>query len=168
MSERSGQSDLELREIRRRWASGVVVVTTVDGAGGFRGATVSAFAAVSLEPPLVLVCLDRSGRMSEMVSDAGIFAVSILESDQEFLAERFAGRAPLPDTVFTGVPHSPAGNGCPILDGAHAWYACRVAATHDGGDHVIVIGAVDEASVGPETDDPLLTYDAHYRRLGVR
>src|SRR5215203_3502709 len=130
MSERSGLTDLDLREIRRRWASGVVVVTTVDGNGGFRGATVSAFAAVSLEPPLVLVCLDRSGRMSEMVPEAGIFAVSILESNQEFLAERFAGRAPLPDKVFTGVLHSSAGNGCPILDGAHAWYACRVVATH--------------------------------------
>src|SRR5215203_4266655 len=103
MSERSSLTDLDLREIRRRWASGVVVVTTVDGVGGFRGATVSAFTAVSLEPPLVLVCLDRSGRMSGMVPEAGIFAVSILESNQEFLAERFAGRAPLPDKVFTGV-----------------------------------------------------------------
>jgi flavin reductase (DIM6/NTAB) family NADH-FMN oxidoreductase RutF len=161
-------SDFDLREVRRRWASGVAVVTTVDGAGGYRGATVSAFAAVSLEPPLVLVCLDRSGRMSGLVPEAGVFAVSILESNQEFLAERFAGRAPLPDNRFTGVPFSPAGNGCPILDGAHAWYACRVVTTHDGGDHVVVIGAVDDIGVGPDTDDPLLTYAAHYRRLEVR
>ena len=168
MSDQAGPADLDLRAVRRRWASGVAVVTTVDGDGGFRGATVSAFTAVSLDPPLVLVCIDRSGRMSEMVPEAGIFAVSILESDQEFLAERFAGRAPLPDRHFTGVPFQVAGNGCPILDGAHAWYACGVAATHDGGDHVIVIGAVEEAGVGPETDDPLLTYDARYRRLEVR
>jgi flavin reductase (DIM6/NTAB) family NADH-FMN oxidoreductase RutF len=168
MSEQSATTDVDLRAVRRRWASGVAVVTTVDGDGGFRGATVSAFAAVSLEPPLVLVCLDRSGRMSEMVPEAGIFAVSILENDQEFLAERFAGRAPLPDRQFTGVPYRLAGNGCPLLDGAHAWYACHVTATHDGGDHVVIVGAVDEAGVGPETDDPLLTYDAHYRGLGVR
>jgi flavin reductase (DIM6/NTAB) family NADH-FMN oxidoreductase RutF len=168
MTDRAGMTDFDPRAIRRRWASGVAVVTTVDGEGGYRGATVSAFAAVSLEPPLVLVCLDRSGRMSEMVPDAGIFAVSILESNQEFLAERFAGRAPLPDRHFIGVPYQLAGNGCPLLDGAHAWYACRVAAAHDGGDHIVIIGAVEEAGVGPETDDPLLTYDANYRRLEVR
>jgi flavin reductase (DIM6/NTAB) family NADH-FMN oxidoreductase RutF len=168
MSDQTGPTDFDLRAVRRRWASGVAVVTTVDGDDGYRGATVSAFTAVSLEPPLVLVCIDRAGRMSELVPASGAFVVSILESNQEFLAERFAGRAPLPDKHFAGVPFRLAGNGCPILDGAHAWYACRVAATHDGGDHVVVIGAVDDAGIGPETDDPLLTYDARYRRLEVR
>lgn len=168
MSEQVSFTDADLRAVRRRWASGVAVVTTVDGDDGFRGATVSAFTAVSLEPPLVLVCIDRSGRMSDMVPEVGVFAISILERDQEFLAERFAGRAPIPDRSFTGVPYRLAGNGCPLLEGAHAWYACRVAATHDGGDHVVIVGAVDEAGVGPETDDPLLTYGSQYRRLEVR
>ncbi len=159
--------ELDLRDVRRRWASGIAVVTTIDGAG-YRGATVSAFAAVSLEPPLVLVCLDHSGRMSDLVRESGVFAVSILEREQEFLAERFAGRAPVPDIRFTGVPHRLAPNGCPVLESAHAWLTCRISAVHDGGDHVIVIGAVEDAGVGPETDDPLLTYEARYRRLEVR
>lgn len=154
----------DLRAVRRRWASGVAVVTTRDG-DGYRGATVSAFSVVSMEPPLVLVCLDRSGRMSELVPGAGAFAVSFLSPEQEFLAERFAGRAPLPDIELTGVPHTLAPNGCPVLEDAHAWLACRVSATHDGGDHVVVVGTVDAAGVGPETDDPLLTYEARYRRL---
>ncbi len=156
----------DLRAVRRRWASGVAVVTTRES-DGFRGSTVSAFAAVSLEPPLILVCLDRSGRMSDLVPGAGVFAVSLLDRDQEFLAERFAGRAPLPDTWFSGVPHRVAANGCPILDGAHAWLACRVVDIHDGGDHVVVIGSVEDSGLGPETDDPLLTYEARYRRLEV-
>lgn len=156
----------DLRVVRRRWPSGVAVVTTRDG-DGYRGATVSAFTWVSLEPPLVLVCLDRSGRMSELVPEAGVFAVSILERDQEFLAERFAGRAPLPDARFTGVPFRLAENGCPVLDGAHAWLFARVVAAHDGGDHLIVVGAVDEAITGADTDDPLVSYDGRYRSLEV-
>lgn len=156
--------DVDPRTVRRRWASGVAVVTTRDGAG-FRGATVSAFSVVSMEPPLVLVCLDRSGRMSELVPEAGVFAISILGPEQEFLSERFAGRAPIPDIRLTGVPYILAGNGCPILEGAHAWLACRVTATHDGGDHVIVVGEVVETGIGSDTDDPLLTYEARYRRL---
>jgi len=163
----SDTGDVDLRDVRRRWASGVAIVTTIDG-DGFRGATVSAFAAVSLAPPAVLVCLDRSGRMSELVPETGVFAVSILGPEQEFLAERFAGRAPVPDVRFTGVPHQVAANGCPVLDESHAWLACRVRDTHDGGDHIIVIGAVEGAGVGPETDDPLLTYEARYRRLEVQ
>lgn len=156
----------DLRVVRRRWPSGVAVVTTRDG-DGYRGATVSAFTWVSLEPPLVLVCLDRSGRMSELVPEARVFAVSILERDQEFLAERFAGRAPLPDARFTGVPFHLAENGCPVLDGAHAWLSATIAATHDGGDHLIVVGAVEEAITGADTDDPLLSYDGRYRSLEV-
>ena len=153
-----------LRAVRRRWASGVAVVTTVDGAG-FRGVTVSAFTPVSLEPPLVLVCLERGGRMAELVPATGVFAVSILDRAHEFLAERFAGRAPLPDARLSGIPHAVAGNGCPVLTGATASLACRVTAVHEGGDHLAIVGAVEDSFVGPDTDDPLLTYEGRYRGL---
>ena len=163
--ERSGGYQTEgLRAVRRRWASGIAVVTTVAG-DGFRGATVSAFTPVSLEPPLVLVCLERTGRMADLLPASGVFAVSLLDRAQEFLAERFAGRAPLPDARLSGIPHAVAGNGCPVLTGALAWVACRVAAVHEGGDHLMIVGEVEESFVGPDTDDPLLSYEGRYRGL---
>ncbi len=153
-----------IRAARRRWASGVAVVTTRDG-DGFRGATVAAFTNVSLDPPLVLVCLDQEGRMASLVPEVGVFAVSILDRSQEFLAERFAGRAPVPDARFSGVPYTIGETGCPILTGALAWFDCRVQADHNGGDHRIVVGEVQAAGLGEDTDDPLLNYEGRYRSI---
>ncbi len=159
-----GTLDELVREARRRWASGVAVVTTREEAG-FRGATVSAFVVVSLDPPRLLVCLDNEARMSALVPEVGAFAVSILDTAQEFLAERFAGRAPLPDARLTGIPHRLTASGCPLLVGALAGFDCRVAATHDGGDHLIVVGDILAAMAGDEGDDPLITYGGGYRTL---
>lgn len=153
-----------MRAARRRWASGVAVVTTRDDAG-YRGAAVSSFAVVSLAPPLLLVCLDREGRMSQLVPTAGVFAVSLLDRSGEFLADRFAGLAPLPDARFTGVSHRLAASGCPILTAALAWFDCRVHATHDGGDHLIIVGDVTALGLGEDTDDPLLSYEGRYRGI---
>jgi 3-hydroxy-9,10-secoandrosta-1,3,5(10)-triene-9,17-dione monooxygenase reductase component len=153
-----------MREARRRWASGVSVVLTHQD-DGFRGATVAAFAVVSLEPPTVLICLDHEAWMSTLVPESGVFAVSILERGHEFLAERFAGRAPLVDLRLTGVGHVPAPSGLPVLTGALAWFDCRVRAVHDGGDHVVILGDVKHTGVGADTDDPLLYYEGRYRAL---
>ena len=166
MTEIAGRSvdPASLRAARRRWAGGVAVITTRDG-DGYRGATIGAFAVVSLDPPLVLVCLDREGRMASLVPDNGAFAVSVLEHRHEFLAERFAGRAPLVDARFTGVPHALAPGGNPVLTGALAWFDCRVHAVHDGGDHAIIVGAVETVGLGEDTDDPLLYYEGRYRTI---
>ena len=153
-----------IRAARRRWASGVAIVTTREGEG-YRGATVAAFTAVSLDPPLVLACLDREGRMASLVPETGVFAVSLLDRSQEFLAERFAGRAPLPDARLSGVPHTLGETGCPLLSGALAWFDCRVHDEHDGGDHRILIGEVVAAGLGEDTDDPLLNYEGRYRAI---
>ncbi len=133
---------------------------------GWRGATVSAFAVVSLEPPTLLVCLARDARMSMQVPESGAFTVSILDREHEFLAERFAGRAPLVDARLTGVDHLPAPSGLPVLSGTLAWFDCQVSAVHDGGDHVVVIGQVNHVGAGDDTDDPLLYYEGRYRSLG--
>jgi flavin reductase (DIM6/NTAB) family NADH-FMN oxidoreductase RutF len=157
-----------MRAARRRWASGVTIVTTIERDGDavrYRGATVSAFTVVSLEPPLVLICLEREATITKRVTAADIFAVSILDRSQEFHADRFAGLAPLPDPRFTSVPHDLGPTGCPLLRGALAAFDCRVSAVHDGGDHVIVVGEVLAVVIGPDTDDPLLTYEGAYRRL---
>ena len=155
-----------MRAARRRWAGGVAVVLTRDGAG-FRGATVSAFAVVSLDPALVLFCLDREGRMATAVPAVGAFTASILDRRQAFLAERFAGRAPLPDAALSGVPYDVLPSGLPVLRDALAWFACRVRETHNGGDHVVVIGEVETVGLGPDTDDPLLFYEGRFRGIEV-
>ena len=165
--EHGGTADAgAMRAARRRWVGGVAVILTRDGAG-FRGATVSAFAIVSLAPALVLVCLDRDGRMAGAVPETGVFTASVLDRRQEFLAERFAGRAPLPDAALSGVPHDVLPSGVPVLRGALAWFACRVRETHDGGDHVLVVGEVASVGLGPDTDDPLLFYEGRFRGIEV-
>ena len=153
-----------MRRARRRWPSGVVIVLTLDG-DGYRGATVSAFTVVSLAPPLVLVCLDHEGRMATLVPETGSFAVSVLDRGHEFLAERFAGRAPLADARLTGIGHVLTPSGIPALIGALAWFDCRVRTVHDGGDHAIVVAAVEALAVGEDTDDPLIYYEGRYRGI---
>jgi flavin reductase (DIM6/NTAB) family NADH-FMN oxidoreductase RutF len=157
-----------MRAARRRWTSGVAVLTTREGAedeARFRGITVSAFTVVSLSPPLVLACLERESSSPRAVTSAGVFAVSILDRAHEFQADSLAGRGPLPDHRFSGIPHDLDVTGSPILRDALAWFDCRVNAIHDGGDHVIVVGEVLAVGLGEDTDDPLLNYEGAYRRL---
>ncbi|MGI8475607.1 MAG: flavin reductase family protein [Thermomicrobiales bacterium] len=157
-----------MRAARRRWATGVAVVTSVDGEGSarvFRGATVSSLTTVSVEPPLLLVCLDRDSAIGKLVAATGVFAVSILDRRHEFQADRFSGYGPQADPRFAGIAHTIGATGCPILLDALAWFDCRVFATHDGGDHAIVIGEAVGIGVGADTDDPLLNYEGAYRRI---
>lgn len=156
------------RAARRRWPSGVAVVTTVvDEAqgGGFRGLTVSAFSVVSLEPPIVLVCIERATEMLQVVESSQRFAVSILDHDQQVLADLFAGLGPRPGREFQGIPHHLLPSGCPALDNVAAWFDCEVDRIVDGGDHAVVFGAVTAIGLGPESDDPLISFDGAYRRI---
>ncbi len=135
-------TDQTLRKMRGLFASGVTVATTVHD-GQLRGVTVSAFASVSLNPPLVLICIANESESREWIAESGIFAVNLLSDEQEFLSERFAARAPIVNARFDGVPYHTAITGSPILAGSLAWYDCRMEATHDGGDHTIFIGRVE-------------------------
>jgi len=157
-----------MRAARRRWASGIAVLTTSDGTpeqARYRGVTISAFTVVSLSPPLVLACLERDSSSARAVAESGVFAVSILDRAHEYLSDRFSGYGPLPDPRFTGIPFDLAVTGSPILQDALVWFDCRVTATHDGGDHLIVVGEVGAVALGQDTDDPLLSYEGAYRRI---
>jgi flavin reductase (DIM6/NTAB) family NADH-FMN oxidoreductase RutF len=154
-------TDQALRKMRGLFASGVTVVTTAH-AGQLRGVTVSAFSAVSLDPPLVLVCLANEAESKEWLAESGVFAVNILNDEQEFLSERFAARAPLVNARFDGVPYHTAITGSPILADSLAWYDCRVAAMHDGGDHTIFVGRVEAIGFGDERKSPLLYFANRY------
>jgi flavin reductase (DIM6/NTAB) family NADH-FMN oxidoreductase RutF len=158
-------TDQALRKMRGLFANGVTVVTTTHE-GQLRGITVSAFASVSLDPPLVLICLANESESKEWIAESGVFAVNILSDEQEFLAERFAARAPIVNARFDGVSYLKAITGSPILDGIVAWYDCRVEAAHDGGDHTIFIGRVETIGFGAEGKQPLVYFANRY--AGVR
>lgn len=143
------------------WASGVSVVTTrADGLA--YGLTVSSFSSVSLDPPLVLVCLGHGNRLAEMVTRSQRFAVSLLGRDQEEASNHFASRGREPEAELSGVPMVDTADGVPVVEGALAWLACEVHEMIDVGDHAIVIGRVTEARAARE-GSPLVYWSRAYR-----
>ncbi|MFN2388316.1 MAG: flavin reductase family protein [Actinomycetota bacterium] len=149
----------EFRGAARKFATGVTVVTVAVG-DRLHGMTASAFASVSLDPPLVLVCLDRQSQTRSLVLEAGAFAVNVLRSDQEPIARAFSERGVKP---FHSLPHRIGPAGSPLLDGAIAWIECRIHETIHSGDHDVIIGQV----VASETaeGDPLLYFNRAYRAI---
>jgi flavin reductase ActVB len=128
------------REAMTRFASGVTIVTTVDVAGRWYGFTASAFTSLSLEPPLVLVCIATSADSHAAFVAAPQFMVNVLASDHEQLALRFAtkGISKFDDGNF----RPGAASGLPVLDDALVSLNCQSRASHEGGDHTILIGEV--------------------------
>lgn len=157
-----------MRSARRRWTTGVAVLTSKeqnDGEVSFRGATVSSFCVLSLEPPLVAVALETESRMARLVPDAGAFAISILDRAHEFQSDRFSGYGPQPDPRFTGIQHDVAVSGSPVLRDALAWFDCRVTSVQEVGDHLLIVGQAEAIGIGPDSDDPLISYEGAYRRI---
>jgi Conserved protein/domain typically associated with flavoprotein oxygenases, DIM6/NTAB family len=134
--------------------SGVTVVTTVDAGGDRRGFTASAFCSVSLEPPIVLACLDTSADCYPAFSSASHWVVNILADDQAEVARRFATKG---IDKFAGNDFATGYRNLPVLTGAVAVLGCRRYAAYPGGDHVILAGGVETVSVA---DRMPLTYAA--------
>lgn len=129
------------------------------------GMTVNAFASVSLDPLLILVCVERSAVMCDLVDESGVFAVSVLNEDAEGVAVHFADPfRPQGAAQFEGIDYRTEVTGSPVLEGEVGWIDCEVWATYDGGDHVIVVGEVVALGLGEETA-PLLFYRSAYRGL---
>ncbi|GGJ09933.1 flavin reductase [Alicyclobacillus cellulosilyticus] len=148
------------RQALSRFASGVTVVTTASG-GQKAGLTVSAFSSLSLEPPYILVCIDKSSSSCAVLRSAGAFAVNILASDQAHLSQHFASRL---EDKFAQVDYHPGLAGIPVLHGTLASLECRLVQELDGGDHFIYIGQVERTFVD-ESKSPLLYYRGQYRQL---
>jgi flavin reductase len=164
--ERKAVDAVAFRSVLGRFATGVGVMTTSrDGIP--HAMTVNAFTSVSLAPPLVLVCVERATVMAEEVTKAEAFAVSFLGADAAALSTRFSDPArAMGHEQFAGVATRPEVTGAPVLEGGLGWLDCRLWDTHDGGDHLIVVGEVVALDVGPE-DEPLLYYRSRYGRLGT-
>lgn len=152
----------QFRDVMGRFASGVTVVTT-ENDGGYAGFTASSFSSVSLDPPLVLVCLGRDAACHDAFVDGAGFAVNILAADQADLSVRFSSDI---DDRFEGVPHAPWVTGAPILGGVLAAIDCRLHAVHDGGDHSILVGRVERLGPVAADAEPLLYYRGAYQILG--
>jgi flavin reductase (DIM6/NTAB) family NADH-FMN oxidoreductase RutF len=153
----------QFRNVMAKHAAGVTVVTTA-GPTGYHGVTVTAFCPLSLDPPLVLVCIDRQQQSHRLLETAAGWVVNLLSRDQEFLAEQFAGRAPLADSRFSRLPHHLGPLGIPRLDGCLAWIDCRPWARYEGGDHSIFVGQVVALDLGP-ANDPLMYFERQYCEL---
>lgn len=138
-----------------------VTIVTATGEAGPAGATANAVTSLSLDPPLMLACLDRGSRTLEIIRAGGAFGVNVLSSAQEQLARGFASKAPHTEK-FRQVAYSER-EGVPILDCAVAWVACRLRELHPGGDHEIAVG--DVLAVGGHGGDPLIFFGGAYRPL---
>ena len=152
-----------MKRISSRFAAGVTVVTTVSESG-FHGLTVSAYLTVSWDPPLVLVSIQALNQSCDTIKASGVFAVTFLSDRQEFLSERFAGRAPLVNLRFEGVPYRVEATGAPILEDGLAWLDCRVEQVIEAGDHILFLGRVVRAGEGAP-DNALVYYARRYRHV---
>jgi flavin reductase (DIM6/NTAB) family NADH-FMN oxidoreductase RutF len=135
------------KEVVGQFATGVTVVTT-GSQGKVAGITVNTFCSVSLNPPLVLVCVDLISQTLQLIRESGIFAVNILSSEQDDLSRCFAGASRERYEYFCNATYSEAATGAPILDGTLAFIDARVVAEYPGGDHVIFLGQVEALGTG--------------------
>jgi flavin reductase (DIM6/NTAB) family NADH-FMN oxidoreductase RutF len=145
-----------------RWASGVTIVTSRHGAE-VHGMTVSAFSSVSLDPPLVLVCADKTSNTNALIQRSGVLSISVLALGQEALSNKFASKRQEWER-FVGLDCKDGATGCPRIPGAAVALDCRVTQTVDAGDHLVYIAHVEDAAV---TDArPLVYYRSAYHTLG--
>jgi flavin reductase (DIM6/NTAB) family NADH-FMN oxidoreductase RutF len=149
------------RSVLGRFASGVTIITTRDENGLDHGMTVSAFSALSLNPPLVLACIDRSAGMHDVLQRTRFFTVNILSSPQEALSRRFSDVDA--EMRFDGIGYTRGPKGAPVLDDVLAVIECSLVSYIDGGDHGVFIGAVETAAT--EELRPLLYYRGGYAQL---
>ncbi|MGH2990002.1 MAG: flavin reductase family protein [Solirubrobacterales bacterium] len=164
--DRGGESPAKVgpesfRRAMSRLPTGVTVVTAF-GADGHSGLTANAVVSLSLDPPLMLACLDRGSRTLRAVEHAGRFGVTVLASDQANVARAFSTKAEMHEK-WEGIEWRER-DGIPALDGGVAWVACELRDVLAGGDHVIVTGAVLDVAAGG--GDPLVFFEGAYMGLG--
>lgn len=151
----------EFRAALGRFASGVTVVTLKDAGGNLHGITVSAFCSVSLDPPLILVCIEKAAGSHHAFAENEVFVVNILRESQQHYSDQFASYFP---DKFDGIEFETNVDGVPILRNTLASLECRLTNAHDSGDHTIFIGLVEKSFVADE--QPLIYYHGNYRKLG--
>lgn len=149
-----------------RFATGVTIVTTTDSDGRWWGFTASSFSSLSIDPPLILVCLARSACCHPVFTSAASFRVNVLGPQHEALAARFGTKSA---DKFAGLEtvFRPAADGLPVLDDALVSLHCRIVDQAAGGDHTILIASVEDAHVRPD-GKPAVNVDRRYWDLAPR
>jgi flavin reductase (DIM6/NTAB) family NADH-FMN oxidoreductase RutF len=150
----------EFRRALSRFASGVTVITTKDASGHLHGITVSAFCSVSLEPPLILICIDKHTGSHHAFEENEFFAVNILREDQQHYSDHFASHL---SDKFDGIEFYKNANGIPVLKSVLVNLECRRVNAHDNGDHTIFVGQIERATVND--GEPLVYWHGNYRKL---
>jgi flavin reductase (DIM6/NTAB) family NADH-FMN oxidoreductase RutF len=158
---RTGHDARTLRDALGCFATGVTVVTCIDGEGRPFGLTANSFTSVSLDPPLLLVCVHRDAASAAALTGASHFAVNVLQTGQQPASIRFSTRA---EDRFGQGDWSEGEYGAPVLKESLSVFECERDALHEGGDHHILVGRVLKASFDPSLD-PLLYFRGKYRRL---
>ena len=153
----------EFRSVMGHFATGVTVITTHDGKGGLHGLTANAVSSVSLDPPLLLFCLDKGSASYDSFAASNVFAVNILSNEQEVLSRKFAKKS---DDKFVGVGYRIGRTGAPVLNDVLAHVECEIRHAFEAGDHTIYVGEAIEIAMDAETD-PLLYFRGGYRNLRV-
>lgn len=144
---------VSLRSVMACFPTGVTVVGTRNAAGEPVGLTVNSFTSVSLDPPLVLVCIDRDSRSHDPIIAADGFTVSVLSARQSNVAQRFASRPS--EGRFEEVRWRAAPSGHPVIEGATAWLDCSIQQVISAGDHSILLG---RAEASAWRDEPALVF----------
>jgi len=153
------------REAMGSFPTGVTVITVACDDGNMHGMTVNSFSSVSLDPMLVMVCLNETSRGFSLIERAGAFVVNVLSAGQQDLSRWFASRhRPPGPAMFDGVPFEPGVTGCPVLAGAAASFDCRLRQSHRAGDHLIVLGEVAALVHRPQLE-PLIFHAGAYKAL---
>jgi len=155
-------SSAAFRQAMRRVPTGVTVVTTLKE-GEPRGITVNAFASVSLEPPSLLICVNREARSYLFISSSRIFCVNVLAGEQRRLAEHFSGK--VRERQFADVAYTVDATGAPVLAGTLAHFDCELTAEHHVGSHSILIGQVLSCSARPGS--PLGYFNGGFHDFGI-
>lgn len=148
------------RSVLGRFATSVAMLSARDAQGKDHGMTISAFCSVSLNPPLVLACVDKTASIYPTLFDTEDIGISILTEDQESWSRRFAEKDA---DRFDDLAIERGGRGVALLKDAHAHLEARIVARHDAGDHTIFVAAVDQAT--PLSGRPLLYYRGGYAQL---
>ena len=150
----------ELRNAMGLFATGVTIITTKDATGKPFGLTANAFSSLSLDPPMLLICVDKGVDCYNCFEDSKVFAVNFLSAAQEELSTRFATKG---IEKFAGLSYRLGELGVALLEGALAHFECTVAHAYEGGDHTIYVGEIQRLVTAP--GDPLLFYQGKYRSL---
>jgi flavin reductase (DIM6/NTAB) family NADH-FMN oxidoreductase RutF len=153
-----------MKAVMRRWASTVNIITTRTD-DMIYGLTATAFSSLSVEPPLVFVCVNKKTRTHPLIEQSGIFCVNFLAADMRHISDRFAGRVP-DEERFKDLAYRSEATGAPVLNDAVAFLDCAVHEVFAAGDHTIFVGLVKAAGVHKPDEAPLMYFSGKYHKLG--